>query len=151
MMSPAGSEHGWVVINITVPLAVFVKERQAGYVFGAETGFLIHRHPDSVRAPDVAFVRRDRLTGSIPQGFFEGAPDIAVEVLSPSDTASSVHEKAEDWLTSGCREVWLIDVQRRSASVCSWVDGAVMRRPVTRLTSPLLPEFDLPVEQLFER
>ena len=150
MMSPAGSEHGWVIMNIAAPLATFVKENQLGYVFGAETGFVIHRNPDSVRAPDVAFVRRDRVPGKLPREYFEGPPDVAVEVLSPSDSASAIHEKAEEWLTSGCREVWLIDPQRKVASQCTWVDQAIVRRPVERLASELLPGFQLLVEQLFE-
>jgi Uma2 family endonuclease len=151
MMSPAGGEHGWVIVNVTAPLAAFVKQHRLGYVLGAETGFIIHRDPDSVRAPDVAYVRRDRFQGGLPQGFIDGAPDIAIEVLSPSDTASAVEEKTEDWLTGGCGEVWLIDPRRRSASVCTQVDGAVVRRSVTQFVSERLPGFELPVEQLFER
>ena len=89
-MSPAGSSHGWVMINITVPLAVFVKTHKLGYAFGAETGFLIERDPDTVRAPDVSFVRNSRVAGTPTTGFFPGPPDLAVEVLSPSDSASEV-------------------------------------------------------------
>jgi Uma2 family endonuclease len=151
MMSPAGVEHGWVIMNVAVPLAVFVKQQRLGYVLGAETGFVIHHEPDSVRAPDVAFLCRERIQGEVPAGFLEGAPDIAVEVLSPSDTASEVLEKAEDWLTAGCDEVWLVDPRRRSVSICTWVDGAMVRRTVGALSSRLLPGFHLPTEQLFVR
>lgn len=149
MMSPSGGEHAWVVASLTGPLVVFVKANRLGYVFGAEGGFIIERDPDTVRAPDVAFVRRERVAGHVPREFFPGSPDLAVEVLSPSDSASAVHEKAEQWLNSGCREVWLIDPRRKSASVCTLAEGALVLMPVQRLTSELLPGFELPVEELF--
>ena len=143
MMSPSGSEHGWVVMNVAAPMATFVKQRQLGYVFGAESGFIIQRNPDSVRAPDVAFVLRDRVAGELPKEFFDGPPDLAVEVLSPSDTASAVHEKAEDWLGAKCQEVWLIDPQRKTASKCTWSVNAIVREPVEHLSTELLPGFEL--------
>ena len=150
MMSPSGGEHGWVIANVTVPLGAFVKSHHLGYVFGAEAGFIIERDPDTVRAPDVAFVRRDRIPGTVPREFFPGPPDIAVEVLSPSDSASDVHEKAEQWLGSGCCEVWLIDPRRKSASKCLPADHSILLTPVDKLTSDLLPGFELRVSELFE-
>jgi Uma2 family endonuclease len=150
MMSPANSRHGWVVVNVTVPLASFVRERRLGLVLGAETGFVIGRDPDTVRAPDVSFVRAERIEGELPEKFFAGAPDLAVEVLSPSDSASEVHEKAEDWLRAGCCEVWLVDTRRKTASTCTLSGKSVVRQPVDVLTSDLLPGFELPVARLFE-
>jgi Uma2 family endonuclease len=152
MMSPAGSEHGWVVMNIAAPLTMFVKERQLGYVFGAETGFVIHRGPDSVRAPDIAFVRRDRVErGVLPREHFPGPPDLAIEVLSPSDTSAAIHEKAKEWLAAGCQEVWLVDPQRHVALECTLSDdGVVVRRSVERLQSRFLSGFALPVAELFK-
>ncbi|HEX8353452.1 MAG TPA: Uma2 family endonuclease, partial [Pyrinomonadaceae bacterium] len=85
-MSPSGSEHGAIIINISVLLAQHVKSKKLGVCFGAETGFKIAADPDTVRAPDVAFVRRERIPESgIPKKFWPGAPDLAVEVLSPGD------------------------------------------------------------------
>ena len=150
-MSPAGGEHGWVIVNITAPLATFVRSHGLGCVFGAETGFIIRRHPDSVRAPDIAFVCHDRMPEPLPPGFFDGPPDLAVEVLSPSDSASSVREKTEDWLTAGCHEVWLIDPRKKVASQCTWSGDSVVCRLVARLTSDQLPGFDLPVDEVFQR
>ena len=90
MMPPAGFEHGRIEMAISAPLACFVKEHSLGVVTGAETGFLIGRDPDTVRAPDVAFVRAKRVPATPTTGFFEGAPDLAVEVLSPNDRASEL-------------------------------------------------------------
>ena len=147
----SGGEHGWVSANTAAALATFAKAYGLGYVLAAGAGFIMERHPDTVRAPDVAFVRRDRVPDQLPRKFVPGPPDIAVEVLSPSDSASAVHEKAEQWLTSGCCEVWLIDPRRKSASKCTLADQAIVLTPMQRLASELLPGFDLPVEQLFER
>jgi Uma2 family endonuclease len=149
MMSPANSRHGWVVVQVTAPLAAFVAKNKLGYVLGAETGFFIQRDPDTVRAPDVAFVRAERVEGELTEKFFPGPPDLAVEVLSPNDSASEVHEKAEDWLNAGCAEVWLIDPRRKSASKCIRSGNSVVREPVESLTSGLLPGFELPVAELF--
>jgi Uma2 family endonuclease len=117
-MSPSGSEHGAIIINISVLLAQYVRSKKLGVCFGAETGFKIASDPDTVRAPDVAFIRRERIPESgIPKKFWPGAPDLAVEVLSPGDTRREVDEKVEDWLEAGARAVWVINPKRRSVTV----------------------------------
>jgi Uma2 family endonuclease len=116
-MSPAGGEHGAVIVNVTVLLGQHVKSKKLGVCFGAETGFKIATDPDTVRAPDVAFVSRERIPESgIPKKFWPGAPDLAVEVLSPGDTLEEVEEKVEDWLASGTRAVWVVSPKRRSVT-----------------------------------
>ncbi|MFK7818740.1 MAG: Uma2 family endonuclease [Planctomycetaceae bacterium] len=149
-MSPAGSKHGWVILNIAGPLREFVLANQLGFVFGAETGFVIETDPDTVRAPDVAFVRKDRVEGELPDQFFPGAPDIAVEVLSPSDSASSVQEKSEDWLNAGCHEVWLVDPRRKTASKCTLGETGMLTQSVNELSTELMPGFELTVAAIFE-
>ncbi|HVF68467.1 MAG TPA: Uma2 family endonuclease [Pyrinomonadaceae bacterium] len=117
-MSPSGSEHGAIIINISVLLAQYVRSKKLGVCFGAETGFKIASDPDTVRAPDVAFIRRERIPESgLPKKFWSGAPDLAVEVLSPGDTRREVDEKVEDWLGAGTRAVWIINPKRRSVTV----------------------------------
>ena len=150
LLSPAGSEHGWVVMNIAGPMMVFAKDQKLGYIFGAETGFIIERDPDTVRAPDVAFVLADRIPDRPPAQFFPGPPDLAVEVLSPSDTASEVQEKAEAWLNSGCQEVWLIDPRRKTATKLTPADDSIIQQTVETLTTDLLPGFSLAVAELFK-
>ncbi len=95
----------------------FVEPRKLGWVFGAEGGFQIGRDPDTVRAPDVAFVSAARMPATIPAGFFPGPPDLAVEVLSPHDRASEVLAKVSDWLEAGCPLVWVVDPENRSVTV----------------------------------
>lgn len=117
-MAPAGQEHGAVIVNLTVPLAQHVKANRLGIVFGAETGFKLATDPDTVRAPDIAFISRKRIeqTG-IVKGFGHGAPDLAVEVLSPGDTVSEVDEKIEEWLAAGAKAVWIVNPKRRNVTV----------------------------------
>ena len=114
--SPAGGEHGAVIWNLSGLLAPHVKV--IGQGFGAETGFKIASDPDTVRAADIAFVRRERIPeGGIPKNFWEIAPDLVVEVISPGDTYSEVEEKVEDWLNAGVRAVWIVDSKRRIVTV----------------------------------
>jgi Uma2 family endonuclease len=115
-MSPSGGEHGAVVWNLSGLLAPHIKI--IGQGFGAETGFKIASDPDTVRAADIAFVRRERIPESgIPKNFWELAPDLVVEVVGPGDTYSEVLEKVEDWLDAGVRAVWVVDSKRRSITV----------------------------------
>lgn len=143
------SEHGRVAANLAAVVGKHVQVKQLGYVFGTGTGFIIQRDPDTVRAPDVAFVVADRVTDRLPTQFFPGPPDLAVEVLSPSDTASEVQEKAEAWLNSGCREVWLIDPRRKSATRLTPAQDSIIQQSVETLATDLLPGFSLKVSELF--
>ena len=115
-MPPSGGEHGAVVFNLSGLLAPHVKV--IGQGFGAETGFKITSDPDTVRAAGIAYVRRERIPeAGIPKNFWELAPDLVVDVLSPGDTCSEVEEKVEDWLTAGVRAVWVVNPKRRGVTV----------------------------------
>ena len=122
-MPPAGARHGNVAINIGALLNVHVRSAGLGQVFAAETGFILARDPDTVRAPDVAFVARSRIPeGELPVGYMELAPDLAVEIISPTDRRREVREKAEDWLGFGVCLVWVIDPATHSATVYRSLD-----------------------------
>ena len=150
MMSPAGAEHGWIAVNAAVPLAMFVKKHALGAVFGAGTGFQTAHDPDTVRAPDVAFVRAERIGAELGPGFFPGAPDLAVEVLSPDDRAGEVLAKVQDWLASGCRGVWVIDPRTRTVTAYrSRSEIVVLKESETLSGGDLLPGFALPVAEIF--
>ena len=117
-MPPSGSEHGAIVMNVGVPVGQFVKSHDLGVVFGAETGFRLASDPDTVRAPDLAFVRRERISeAGIPREFWTGGPDLAVEVVSPSDRYTEVEEKAQDWLDAGTRMVVVVNPRTRTVTV----------------------------------
>ncbi len=150
MMSPAGEEHGAIVMNISAPLATFVRQNGLGRVFGAETGFLIVRDPDTVRAPDMAFVRAERLSPTPGKGFFPGPPDLAVEVVSPNDRAGEVLAKVHNWLDSGCRAVWLVDPDTRSITVYRSRNEIRVLSPGDLLSGEdVVPGFGMPVAEVF--
>ena len=114
---PAGWLHGRVASELSRQIGNHVAQHRSGAVFAAETGFTLARRPDTVRAPDVAFVRSERLPDRVPRGFAELAPDLVAEVLSPDDRPGEVLAKVADWLTAGTRLVWVIDPERRLARV----------------------------------
>jgi len=150
MMTPASGEHGGVVAELTGHLWSFIRPRNLGKLLGAETGFLISRNPDTVRAPDVAFVRAERLPKGTVRGFFQTPPDLAVEVLSPSDRAGDVLDKVHQWLEAGCRVVWVVDPERRTVTVYEGPDRITTRTAADELTcDELLPDFRLAVKEIF--
>ena len=114
---PAGSLHGLVAMSIGAELAAHVKRTRAGAVFAAETGFKLASNPDTVRAPDVAFIATDRLPPRDTRGYPALAPDLVVEVLSPDDRPGEVLAKVGDWLSAGCGLVWVVDPERRVARI----------------------------------
>lgn len=120
---PAGGRHGRVTAEIARLIGNHAHEHDLGIVYGAETGFTLARGPDTVRAPDVAFVGRARLPEPEPVTFPELAPDLVVEVLSPGDRPGETLAKVGDWLDAGVPLVWVIDPERRQARVYR-VDGS---------------------------
>jgi len=114
---PAGSLHGRVAMNLGVELGVYVKRTGAGVLFAAETGFKLASDPDTVRAPDVAFIAGSRVPPPDTRGYAALAPDLVVEVLSPGDRPGEVLAKVADWLSAGSRLVWVVDPERRVARV----------------------------------
>ena len=150
-MSPAGTEHGLVAMNAGAILHQFVRQRKLGGVFAAETGFVLSSDPDTVRAPDVAFVAADRLpSGGLPAGYMRLAPDLVVEVVSPSDTASHLQSKVYDWLDAGCRLVWVVYPATRSVTVFrSRRDVRAVGEEDTLDGSPVFDGFNIQVRDLF--
>ncbi len=151
VMAPAGGRHGRIANTIAYLLTEFIRARQRGMVFAAETGFLLHRSPDTVRAPDVAFVAAERLAdGEPPPGFLEMAPDLAVEVVSPSDSSAAVRDKVRDWLEAGTRLVWVVYPDSRSVTVHRHTGEPEEHSETDVLSgSPALPEFSVAVRDLF--
>jgi Uma2 family endonuclease len=118
MMSPAGSEHGWIAARILNRLATHVEGSNLGRVYAAETGFKIGSSPDTVRAPDVCFVSHERLaTVESTRSYLPLAPDLVVEVVSPNDTSSEIEAKAEEWLEAGTDIVLVADPSNQTIRV----------------------------------
>jgi Uma2 family endonuclease len=150
-MAPAGHVHGKVAFEFALHLGQYVKQNQLGRMFAAETGFVIERNPDTVRAPDVAFIGNERLhEGEESQGYWPGPPDLAVEVVSPSDTYNEVEEKALSWLEAGTLCVIIINPKKRSLAIYkpSRLVTLLSEADVLELTD-LIPGWSLPVRELF--
>jgi Uma2 family endonuclease len=151
-MAPAGSEHGRVVLKVTIPLGQFVEANDLGVVFAAETGFRLRADPDTVRAPDLAFVAKQRFeqVGNVP-GYWPGAPDLAIEVLSPGDRFSEVEEKVFDWLDAGTRLVIVLDPRKRTATAYrSRASIRVYTDTETLDAGDVVPGWTFPVARAFD-
>jgi Uma2 family endonuclease len=118
-MEPAGALHGAAAARICRLLANHVMTRGLGEVFGAETGYVLEKDPDTVRAPDASFVTQERIDaiGGIPSEFFPGPPDLAFEVTSPRDRRGEVESKTRSWLEAGTCAVVVIDPRHRVATI----------------------------------
>jgi len=150
MVPPAGYEHGSLGNRIGRRLGNYVEPRGLGDVLDSSAGFRIARDPDTVRVPDVSFVSAQRAPSGKARGFYEGAPDLAVEIISPTDRPGEVKAKAQDWLEAGCRMVWVVDPDARTVAVYRGRAKAVILRESDTLSGgDVLPGFSLPVAEIF--
>ncbi|MBI4520972.1 MAG: Uma2 family endonuclease [Gemmatimonadetes bacterium] len=148
---PAGYEHGRIGGELIYVLNRFVREHRLGEVLASETGFVLFHDPDTVRAPDAAFVAASRIP-SDPKGFAQLAPDLAVEVVSPSNTWSEVQDKVFDYLDAGTRLVWVLEPRRRRIRVFrSRDDVTILGEDDVLEGADVLPGFRVPVRGLFSR
>ena len=150
-MPPAGGEHGAIGINVATNINVFVRRNDLGVVFNSDTGFIIDSDPDTVRAPDVSFVRKERIPADgIPKGFISGAPDLAIEVISPSDSYTEVAEKVAQLLEAGTQLVVLIDPRTQIVELHhSSGETSRLTESDTLTLSDVLPGFECAVADLF--
>jgi Uma2 family endonuclease len=150
-MAPAGEEHGTYGMNLSWRLARYIHEHKLGRVYLAETGFLVERNPDTVLAPDFSFISADRLPAGGPaKGYREGAPDLVVEVVSPSDTYDKVEEKVQRWLSAGTRLVWVVLPGTRTVTVCRQELRRVVGIGGTLDGEDVVPGFQVAVAEIFE-
>ncbi|MDA0808736.1 MAG: Uma2 family endonuclease [Planctomycetota bacterium] len=150
-MSPAGNKHGKIAMALGFRLAAFVQEYKLGAVYAAETGFLIQQNPDTVRAPDVAFVTQARIDEVGPvDGYWPGAPDIIAEVVSPNDRFSDTEQKALSWLKAGSKIVWVVDPAQAHVTEYRGVSEIRVLSSEENLTaSQLLPGWEVKIAELF--
>jgi Uma2 family endonuclease len=151
-MSPAGGEHGVIANNIAFVLSGHVRRHRLGLVLAAETGFILARNPDTVRAPDVAFIAAHRIPAEgVPTGYWPGAPDLAVEVVSPSDAPDDIQEKIEQYFGAGARMVWVVYPKTRSvARYRSLHELQVLRGQEVLDGEDVVSGFSCPVSTFFE-
>lgn len=147
---PPGGVHGKLALAIGMLLGIWAKQGAGGEV-GVEAGFIVDEGPDTVRGPDVYYVRAERLPeDGVPSGFWRIAPDLAVEVVSPSDTAEEVREKVREYLNAGTGAVWVVYPSSREVIVHTPDGLARTYGPEATLDTPdVLPGFSCPVSAIF--
>jgi len=151
-VTPSGGEHTWVAAQICTAINLRARSTRSGFCTVEAGGYMLSRDPDTVRCPDVGYIRRDRVPdGRLPKGFIEGAPDLAVEVVSPSQPAAELDKKVREYLEAGSRLVWVVYPEERAARV--WrADGTTEWIPEDAALSgeDVLPGFTLPLTDVFE-
>ena len=145
-----GAMHSLAVTQAVMEIGAFVKARKLGKVF-IRTGFILATNPDTVRGPDVSFVRNERLSGGNSWGYFTGAPDLAVEVVSPNDTDTEMADKTAEYLAAGARLVVVVDPFKR-AIIKHSAQGDITRlgEGDTLTLDDTMPGFECAVADIFE-
>ena len=146
-MSPPGEEHGVVTINLSVLLHNYVKANSLGVLY-AETGFKLESDPDTVLAPDIAFIARDR-AGTRSPFYRSGPPDLAVEVRSANDRTAKVERKAALWLELGVKSVWLVNPKRRTVEVIHATGDRWLFHETEELFDDTVPGLRIAVSEIF--
>ena len=150
-MSPAGNRHGKFAMRMGTPLGVYVEDNDLGEVYAAETGYFLAFDPDTVRAPDVSFISRERLDEiGETDGYWPDAPGLAVEVISPNDRYTEVEAKVLDWLDAGTRMVIVVNPRTRTVRVYrSPSDVTDLTMDDTIDGADVVPGWRLPVARIF--
>jgi Uma2 family endonuclease len=151
-MSPTGEAHGIVSMWLGFLILSYVEQNDLGAVTAAETGYTLSSDPAIVRAPDVGFIAKARLTSPSSEKYFPGAPDLAVEVVSPNDKAGVIHDKVIDFLRAGTRLVWV--VYPDSKTVMAYqpdADAHLYASGETLDGGDVLPGLSLPVSDIFKK
>ena len=150
-MTPAGARRGAIAFRLARLLDEHVEAHHLGVGGASEAGFILRRNPDVVRAPDVSFVAAARVPATgIPSGYWPYAPDLAVEIVSPSDRLSDVHVKIEDYFAAGARLVWVVEPETRVVHVHrAPYDVQVVGEAGELTGGDVLPGFRCPVKRLF--
>jgi Uma2 family endonuclease len=148
---PVGGIHADIAAELLLRLRTWAKQGGHGYV-AQEAGYLVQRNPDGVRAADVSFVRQDRIPErGIPEGFWNLAPDLAVEVVSPYETAQDIWDKVNDYLNAGTPLVWVV-YPRSKHVVVYRPNGMAQTLQVSDQLQEMqvLPGFSIKVSELFQ-
>ena len=150
-MPPANGRHADVAGTTAIILGPHVRNNRLGRILVGDPGFILRRNPDTVRAPDVAFVSYDRLpVGEIPEEYLPLAPDLAIEIVSPSNRTREVREKVAEWLQAGTHLVWVMYPSRRTVTVYrSITDYTELTEDETLDGGEVVPGFFCNVKDLF--
>lgn len=151
-MPGTGALHGLIVKTVLLLLDAHVKRHRLGIVLGDGVSYVLSREPDLLRIPDVSFVSHPRIpTGGPPEGYWPFSPDLAVEIVSPSDRFSDVLAKVHEYLAAGTQLVWVVWPEGRSVIVHTVAGVAELTSDDALSGAEVLPGFEVRVEQLFDQ
>jgi Uma2 family endonuclease len=149
-VSEAGGTHGNSTSRLATFVGILVINKDLGEIFAAQTGFLVSRAPDTVLAPDFAFVAKNRLPNPISSGYVPVVPDIVLETRSPNDTRREVTNKIDRWLELGVHLVWKLNPQLRVLTVSIFGQAPhVLSESDILNGGNMLPDFSVPIARLF--
>lgn len=149
-MSPTNVEHAYLESKISRLLGEFVEENKLGWVLGGEIGIYTRRNPDSVRGADVVFLSSERVPERPRQGFLEIAPDLVVEIVSPTDRWSDLHDKIEEYFSIGVDRIWVVEPRRKAVRIyASPTDVEIVDEDAVVAGEGSLVGFTLSVAELF--
>ncbi len=150
-VSPSGSKSSVIAMRIGSALLSYVDARGWGYVTGEGGGYILSHSPATVVAPDVGYFRRDRYSGGLPdRGFYPMPPDLAVEVISPTDRKTDIAEKQELYRRAGVPLIWWVDPKQRTVTVYrSGREPEVVDMSGVLAGEDVLPGFALDVRAIF--
>ena len=147
-MSPPGAEHGSVNGNLSAFLHAHVKANNLGRVYVGDTGFKLESNPDTVLAPDIAFICRER-AGTPSPFYYLGAPDLAVEVRSQWDRKGKIERKTALWLNLGAKAVWNVDPRKKTVEVVHADGNRWLFHESDELVDDTVPGFRVAVSEIF--
>ena len=146
------AQHGFRTSRLTGRVITFVEDHSLGYTFAAETRFTIESHPDTVLAPDFAFVAKDRISDLPETGYLRLTPDLVLETRSPSDGRREFAQKISQWLSAGAKVVWALDPKPKTLTVHKTGQNPLVLTEEDTLTcEELLPQFNLSLAHLFAK
>jgi Uma2 family endonuclease len=152
-MSPAGGKHGGLAHELGRRVGNLVVDKKLGYVTAAETGYILNKdpkHKDTVRAPDVGFVAKERLPDGLPDGYIPLAPDLAIEVVSPNDSAEEIASKISDYTRFGVRMFWFFYPKPKKVHVHTPPNLKILSVDDVLDGGDVLPGFKLALKDIFE-
>ena len=149
-MSPTGGVHGFLETRLALLVGGFVNDKEVGLCMIGEVGVYVRRNPDRVRGADLAFWSNAKLPDGPPPGFVEVAPDLVVEILSPTDRWVDMRQKIEDYFSIGVSTLWIVDPDEETVYVYRSPSSRTALRSGDTLTGTgPLTGFTLPVSELF--
>jgi Uma2 family endonuclease len=147
---PTGHPHGFIESLLVFFLLSFIREHKIGRVLTGEVGIYTQREPDTIRAADIVFISNERYQQASPTGYLDVAPELVVEIMSPSNTWSEAHEKLADYFAIGVQVVWMVDPQLEQIHVYRAPDQVtLLHKADTLRDEELLPGFEIKLTEIF--